>query len=108
MPDGVQRAAQEPSAPGRGAFASASVTRHLARGALGFGLIGAALVLTSSVGAVALLLAPLGVVALRGCPMCWTLGLIETISAGRVRRACTDEGCASVSARRRRTGARAR
>jgi hypothetical protein len=78
----------------RSVFASTSVARHLARGAIGFGLIGAALALAVSVGPAALLLAPIGMVALRGCPMCWTVGLIETISAGRLRRTCTNAGCA--------------
>jgi hypothetical protein len=74
-------------------FASASLPRHLARGAIGFGLIGAGFGLTAVVGPAALLLAPAGMVALRGCPMCWTAGLIETISAGRLQRSCSDDGC---------------
>ena len=77
----------------RSALASTSVARHLARGAIGFGLIAAALALTPSVGPAALLLAPAGMVALRGCPTCWIAGLIETISAGRLERTCTDAGC---------------
>jgi hypothetical protein len=41
-----------------------------------------------------LLLAPVGLVALRGCPMCWTVGLMQTISAGRLRRSCSaEQGC---------------
>jgi hypothetical protein len=79
--------------PDRNAFASTSVARHLTRGAIGFGLIGAALTLTPSVGPVVLLLAPLGMVALRGCPTCWIAGLIQTISAGRLERTCTDAIC---------------
>jgi hypothetical protein len=63
---------------------------RIARGALGLGLIAAALVLTPRVGAAALLLAHVGLVALRGCPTCWTVGLIQTISAGRLRRTCVD------------------
>jgi hypothetical protein len=78
----------------RSALASASIARHLARGAIGFGLIGAALALTPSIGPAALLLAPPGLVALRGCPTCWIAGLIQTISAGRLQRTCTDTGCA--------------
>ena len=74
-------------------FASASLPRHLARGAIGFGLIGAGFGLTAVVGPVSLLLAPAGMVALRGCPMCWTAGLIETVSAGRLQRSCSDDGC---------------
>jgi hypothetical protein len=79
--------------PDRSALASASIARHLTRGAIGFGLIGSALALTPSVGPAALLLAPLGMVALRGCPTCWIAGLIQTISAGRLRRTCTDNNC---------------
>jgi hypothetical protein len=70
------------------------IVRHLMRGAIGFGLIAAALVLTASRGPLALLFAPIGVVALGGCPTCWIVGLVETISAGRVKRTCTENGCA--------------
>ena len=75
------------------------VARHLTRGAIGFGLIGSALALTPSHGPVALLLAPAGMVALRGCPTCWIAGLIETISAGRLQRTCSDDSCALHSTR---------
>ncbi len=81
------------SAHERGALASTSVARHLGRGAIGFGLIGSAVALASSAGPGALLLAPLGMVALRGCPTCWLAGLLQTISAGRLRRSCGAEGC---------------
>jgi hypothetical protein len=74
-------------------FASPSIARHLTRGAIGFGLIGAGLGLTSVLGPGALALAPAGLVALRGCPMCWTIGLIESLSAGRLERTCTTGGC---------------
>jgi hypothetical protein len=75
--------------PMQSILASKSVARHLVRGALGFGLIGVAIALTTSVGPVALLLAPFGLVALRGCPTCWCVGLAQTISAGRLERDCT-------------------
>jgi hypothetical protein len=74
-------------------FASKSVARHLARGALGFGLIGVGIALTTSLGPAALLLAPFGLVALRGCPTCWCVGLAQTISAGRLKRNCTGTNC---------------
>lgn len=77
----------------REAPAGRSVARHLTRGAIGFGLIGSAIALAPSLGPAALLLAPAGMVALRGCPTCWVAGLVETVSAGRVRRACADDGC---------------
>jgi hypothetical protein len=73
--------------------ASTSLARQLTRGAIGFGLIGSALALTPSAGPAALLLALPGMVALRGCPMCWIAGLIQVVSAGRLKRACTDDSC---------------
>jgi hypothetical protein len=81
-------------------LASTSLPRHLTRGVLGFGLIGSALALTPSLGPASLLLAPLGMVALRGCPMCWIAGLVQTISAGRLKRTCTDSGCTLQTPRR--------
>src|SRR4030081_2649806 len=77
----------------RSALAGTSLARRLTRGAIGFGLIGSALALTPSVGPAALLLAPPGMVALRGCPMCWIAGLIQAISAGRLKRTCTEDSC---------------
>ena len=77
----------------RGSLAGTSIARHLIRGAIGFGLIGAALALTPSMGPAALLLAGPGMVALRGYPTCWIAGLIQTISAGRLQRTCTDTSC---------------
>lgn len=74
-------------------FASSSLPRHLARGTIGFGAAVAAFALFPWLGPVALLLLPVGLVALRGCPMCWTIGLIQTISRGRVQRACVDGQC---------------
>lgn len=67
--------------------------RHLARGAVGFGALIASLALLPAMGPVSLVLAPVGLLALRGCPACWTMGLIEAISRGRVRRTCTDGVC---------------
>ncbi|MFJ9943604.1 hypothetical protein [Streptomyces erythrochromogenes] len=74
-------------------FASASVPRHLARGGVGFGALIAAFALIPVFGPATLLLAPVGLVALRGCPMCWAIGLAETVSRGRLRRECTDGRC---------------
>jgi len=81
-------------------FASASLTRHLVRGVIGFGGLIGAFALVPVVGLYSLLLLPLGVLALRGCPMCWTIGLLETISNGRLRRACDDGRCSVAVAAR--------
>jgi hypothetical protein len=94
----------------RSAPAGAAVARHLTRGAIGFGLIGSALALTASAGPGVLLLALPGIVALRGCPMCWIAGLIQVISAGRLERTCADDRCTlarSASAAVRARGGRA-
>ncbi|QKW24545.1 hypothetical protein HUT16_29365 [Kitasatospora sp. NA04385] len=88
----------EPGAAGRSDFASASLPRHLLRGALGFGTIAAGLGLLPVLGAAVLLLVPVGLLALRGCPMCWTIGLVQTVSRGRLRRECADGRC-SIAAR---------
>ena len=74
-------------------FASTSLPRHLIRGAIGNGGVVGAFALLPVVGWVALLLLPAGVLALRGCPMCWTIGLLQTISQGRLQRTCTNGQC---------------
>jgi hypothetical protein len=87
---------------GAGVLASDSLARHLARGAIGFGSIAAALALAPSAGAAALLLVLPGMVALRGCPTCWLVGLVQTLSAGGLRGACDERGCALRTAPRGR------
>src|SRR3954447_7197682 len=76
--------------------ASSSVARHLGRGALGFGLLAGSVALVLPLGLFSLLLAPLGMVALRGCPTCWALGLGQTVSRGRLERSCRDGSCQLV------------
>ncbi|HSA49234.1 MAG TPA: hypothetical protein VLH10_03865 [Yinghuangia sp.] len=73
-------------------FASRSVPRHLVRGIVGFGALAGAFALQPMFGPVSLLLVPLGLLVLRGCPACWTIGLVETLSRGRMRRRCADDG----------------
>lgn len=70
-----------------------SLGRHLLRGAIGFALIGSALLLSRIVGPAALLIAPVGLIALRGCPACWTAGLIEMLSTHRRERRCGESRC---------------
>jgi hypothetical protein len=74
-------------------FASTSVPRHLLRGIIGFGALIGSFALTPVIGLISFALLPVGFFALRGCPMCWTMGLIETISAGRLKRSCADGSC---------------
>ncbi|MFD2469331.1 hypothetical protein [Amycolatopsis silviterrae] len=74
-------------------FASKSLPVHLARGAIGFGLIAASIALAPVVGWASLLALPVGVLALRGCPTCWAIGLVQTLSRGRLERTCEDGQC---------------
>ncbi|SCK23406.1 MULTISPECIES: hypothetical protein [unclassified Streptomyces] len=90
--DHVHRpAATTSTAPGN--FASASLPRHLLRGGAGFGALAGSVLLIPAVGPFSLVLAPLGLLALRGCPMCWTIGLVQTVSRGRLRRSCAEGRC---------------
>ncbi|MFI1941187.1 hypothetical protein ACH44C_29100 [Streptomyces purpureus] len=94
------RAAAEPAEPAAPAanFASTSLPRHLARGAIGFGLIVGSIALVPVAGPAALLAAPLAVIAFRGCPTCWMVGLAQTISRGRLERRCADGVCTLTAA----------
>ncbi|MFF5334002.1 hypothetical protein [Streptomyces sp. NPDC013181] len=74
-------------------FASATLPRHLARGAAGFGGLIGAFALLPFTGPLSLLLLPAGLLALRGCPLCWTIGLAQTLSRGRLRRDCEAGEC---------------
>lgn len=74
-------------------FASKSVPRHLVRGVIGFGLIIGSIALVPVAGPATLLAAPLALIAFRGCPTCWMVGLAQTISRGRLERQCVDGVC---------------
>ncbi|WP_329625797.1 hypothetical protein OG357_35465 [Streptomyces sp. NBC_01255] len=79
-------------------FASKSVPRHLARGAVGFGLIIGSVALVPVAGPATLLAAPLALIAFRGCPTCWLVGLAQTVSRGRLERQCEDGVCTLAKA----------
>jgi hypothetical protein len=64
---------------------STSVSVHLLRGAAAIGLLFAAFFF-SNYGVLWSALAVIGaMVLLRGCPMCWLMGLFETIQRGRAK-----------------------
>jgi len=75
-------------------FASKTLAEHLLRGLVA--LVCGALVLRlgTSHPWVAFVAAPIALVALRGCPMCWTVGLLETLR-GRRTRGPKAPGCAT-------------
>ncbi|MFC9280148.1 hypothetical protein [Streptomyces collinus] len=88
----VQGAKAQAAAPETN-YASKSVPRHIARGAVGFGLIIGSIALVPLAGPAILLAAPLALIAFRGCPTCWMVGLAQTISLGRLERQCVDGVC---------------
>jgi hypothetical protein len=67
-------------------FCSTSISIHLLRGLAALGLIIGAMYFSSS-GTIGLVFAALAfvcaIVLLRGCPMCWLVGLFETIRQRR-------------------------
>ena len=69
----------------RSPFASASVSLHLARGGAGLLALGSGLFLLRAGGWLGIAGAVCGftlaVVLLRGCPMCWVVGLFETLAS---------------------------
>ena len=72
----------------RSPLASGSVAKHLLRGAVGLLAAALAIVLVAVVGPVSLLLLGVTVIAWRGCPTCWAVGLFGTLADRRVRRGC--------------------
>jgi len=84
-------------------FASSTWTEHLLRGLIGIAAFVGAFMMREALPWLSLALLPLGLVALRGCPMCWTVGLIElgmNKMRGRtdqgLRARCTDGSCARL------------
>lgn len=63
-----------------GLFASNTFTGHLVRGAVAFALLYIAISQQHQHPWWALFSGALSLVAMRGCPICWTIGLVETAS----------------------------
>lgn len=80
----------DPDLAARSPFASGGLPEHLGRGALGIlALTAAVWVATGSLAwwatPLSLALGVASLVAFRGCPVCWTIGLVRTASRA-VRR----------------------
>jgi hypothetical protein len=67
-------------------FASKTLTHHLLRGGAAAALIAVAIQINRELPVLAVISGIGAIIALRGCPMCWTLGLFETLR-GDMRRA---------------------
>ena len=74
-------------------FKSGSVVEHIIRGVLGFGLLAIGLMYSAVLGLWTLLLLAGALVCLRGCPLCWTAGLVETVLHPRAPKGCIDGSC---------------
>lgn len=61
-------------------FGNKKLGMHLLRGAIGLGALWISLATVSKVWWPALLLMPLALWMLKGCPMCWTVGLFESLA----------------------------
>lgn len=66
-------------------FASKNLPEHLVRGVLGAVLVVLAFVLAKQAHPLWILLLVPGVVAWRGCPTCWAMGLGQTLARSRTR-----------------------
>jgi hypothetical protein len=89
-------------------FASKTITEHILCGSVGVGALAISAAIAPLHPVVSLFLIPLALVALRGCPMCWTIGLLQTLAAKvqgtKPRDACVDGRCALNAARALREG----
>ena len=79
-------------------FASKSIIEHLLRGVFGIAPLAVSVSLVASRPWSAVALLVIALAALRGCPMCWTVGLLQLLAARVLRRpvrsACSDGTCA--------------
>jgi hypothetical protein len=67
-------------------FGNKSVGIHLLRGVLGFGALFVGASSISDKLWLSLVLLPAAVFLLKGCPFCWTIGLLETVAMAVHRR----------------------
>jgi hypothetical protein len=59
-------------------FASSSLVEHLARGVVGICALSYAISISAQHSVYSLALAGVSLLAFRGCPICWTIGFVET------------------------------
>jgi hypothetical protein len=64
-------------------FASKTIAAHMVRGLIAAALIAWAVGHQSSDTVFAVAAVVVAVVAMRGCPLCWTMGLCETVASRR-------------------------
>ena len=67
-------------------FASNTLSEHALRGVVGISALWCAVAITASHPWISLALGGLVLLAFRGCPICWTIGLFETVGQAWNRR----------------------
>ena len=72
-------------------FGNKTLPLHLLRGVLGFGALAGALATANTNLWPTLVLLPFALWMLKGCPICWTIGLIETVALYLHRRVDNEE-----------------
>jgi hypothetical protein len=74
-------------------FGSKTLLGHLVRGIIGGGALYAVVTYYPLYGWPLLLLMPIVLFALKGCPLCWLTGLIETMVKRDKKHMCVDGSC---------------
>ncbi|MES2512223.1 MAG: hypothetical protein V4625_20020 [Pseudomonadota bacterium] len=74
-----------------GLFASRTLSGHLVRGAVAFALLFAAIKEQETSPALAVLAGLAALLVMRGCPVCWAIGLLETLQQ-KIRKPQADTG----------------
>ncbi len=64
---------------------------------LGFGLLYMGLLYSPALGWWTLVPLAGTLVSFRGCPLCWTAGLVETVLHRKAHKGCIDGSCGSIS-----------
>lgn len=67
-------------------FGNPTLTGHLLRGIAGFGALAVSLATLNQHWWPSVLLMPLALWMFKGCPVCWTVGLFETLAHVVLRR----------------------
>ena len=68
------------AAPAPSIFASRGLAEHIVRGVIGLVALQQAMALSATHPLQSLILAGTALLAFRGCPVCWTVGLFETLA----------------------------
>jgi hypothetical protein len=72
---------------------SKSILEHILRGIGGIALLAVGLIYLDEIGWWAAVPIVAAILLFRGCPMCWLVGLIDTVISRKTPPKCTDGSC---------------